>query len=43
MGRNYLDQNNADGLKNVVRQLWDLLPKEIVEQVQRGFGSTLIR
>jgi len=43
MGRNYLDQNNVDGLKNVVRQLWDLLPKEIVEQVQRGFGSTLIR
>lgn len=40
MGRNYLDQNNVDGLKNVVRQLWDLLPREIVE---RGFGSTLIR
>jgi molecular chaperone DnaK len=43
MGRSYLDQNNVDGLKNVVRQLWDLLPTEIVEEVQRGFGSTLIR
>jgi molecular chaperone DnaK len=43
MGRSYLDQNNVDGLKNVVRQLWDLLPAEIVEEVQRGFGSTLIR
>jgi molecular chaperone DnaK len=42
MGRNYLDQNNVDGLKNVVRQLWDLLPIEIVEEVKRGFGSTLI-
>jgi molecular chaperone DnaK len=43
MGRNYLDQNNVDGLRNVVTKLWDLLPREIVEQAQRGFGSTLIR
>jgi molecular chaperone DnaK len=42
-GRSYLDQNNVDGLKNVVRQLWDLVPAEIVEEVQRGFGSTLMR
>jgi molecular chaperone DnaK len=43
MGRRYLDQNNANGLKNVVGQLWELLPREVVEEVQRGFGSTLTR
>ena len=43
MGRRYLDQNNVDGLRNVVHQLWELLPREVVEEVQRGFGSTLTR
>ena len=43
MGRRYLDQNNANGLRNVVGQLWELLPREVVEEVQRGFGSTLTR
>lgn len=43
MGQRYLEQNNVDGLRNVVGQLWDLLPRQVVEAVQRGFGSTLIR
>ncbi|MDD5200532.1 MAG: Hsp70 family protein [Terrimicrobiaceae bacterium] len=38
MGRNYLNQNNVDGLRNVVTRLWELLPKQEVENVQRGFG-----
>jgi molecular chaperone DnaK len=42
MGRNYLSQNNADGLRNVVSRLWDLLPKQVVEDVQRGFGAGLV-
>jgi molecular chaperone DnaK len=38
-GRKYLDQNNLDGLKNVIRQIWELLPREVFE---RGFGSTVV-
>jgi molecular chaperone DnaK len=43
MGQNYLHQNNIDGLKNVVFKLWALLPQQIVEDVQRGFGAGLTR
>ena len=43
MGRRYLDQDNANGLRNVVGQLWEMLPRQMVEEVQRGFGSTLTR
>jgi molecular chaperone DnaK len=43
MGQNYLQQNNVDGLKNVVFKLWALLPRQVVEEVQRGFGAGLIR
>ncbi len=43
MGQNYLQQNNVDGLKNVVFKLWALLPKQVVEEVQRGFGAGLVR
>ena len=42
MGRNYLANNNATGLENVVRQLWDLTPQEVVEAAQRAFGAGLI-
>lgn len=46
MGRNYLSNNNVAGLQNVVRQLWDLTPREVVEEAQReaqrGLQSTLI-
>ena len=43
MGRKYLEENNVDGLRNVVIKLWDLLPKQVVEDVQRGFGAGVIR
>ncbi|MGA3169657.1 MAG: Hsp70 family protein [Chthoniobacteraceae bacterium] len=42
MGRNYLANNNVTGLQNVVRQLWDLTPPEVVEAAQRAFGAGLI-
>jgi molecular chaperone DnaK len=43
MGQRYLQEDNANGLRNVVGQLWELLPPQVVEAVQRGFGSTLTR
>jgi molecular chaperone DnaK len=43
MGRRYLDQNNITGLRNVVTQLWDLLPPRAVKEVRQGYGSTLTR
>jgi molecular chaperone DnaK len=46
MGQRYLQEGqkgNINGLRNVVGQLWELLPRELVEEVQRGFGSTLTR
>jgi hypothetical protein len=43
MGQRYLQEDNANGLRNVVGQLWELLPRQVVEAVQRGFGSALIR
>jgi hypothetical protein len=36
-------RNNPAGLENVVRQLWDLLPPEVVEAAERGYGAGLIR
>lgn len=41
-GRSFLRENNVDGLQDVVRKLWNLLPKEQAEQQQRGFGSNII-
>lgn len=43
MGQSYLDQNNLDGLKNIVLKLWDLLPKSVVQEASRGFGSGITR
>ena len=43
MGRNYLEENNVDGLRNVVFKLWDLLPDKVIEDVQRAFGAGLTR
>ena len=42
MGRNYLANNNVTGLQNVVRELWDLTPPEVVEAAQRGYKSGVI-
>jgi len=42
-GQDCLAKNNVTGLQNVVRQLWDLLPDETVEQAKRGYGATIMR
>ncbi len=42
-GRDCIAKNNFTGLQNVVRQLWDLLPDETVEEAKRGYGATIIR
>jgi molecular chaperone DnaK len=42
-GRDCIAKNNITGLQNVVRQLWDLLPSEVVEQTRRGYQSGLVR
>jgi len=42
-GRDCLAKNNAAGLQNVVRQLWDLLPDETVQEAKRGYGATIMR
>jgi molecular chaperone DnaK len=41
-GREYTQKNNAEGLQDVVRKLWSLLPEEEAERAQRGVGSTVI-
>jgi molecular chaperone DnaK len=40
-GREYLRNDNIEGLTDVVRKLWNLLPKEDAERAQRGVGSTI--
>lgn len=40
-GREYLQKNNIEGLTDVVRKLWNLLPREESERAQRGIGSTI--
>jgi hypothetical protein len=42
-GRDCLDKNNVTGLQNVIRQLWDLLPDETVQEAKRGYGATIMR
>jgi len=41
-GQDCLAKNNATGLQNIVRQLWDLLPEATVAEAKRGFGADLI-
>lgn len=41
-GREYLQNNNIDGVTDVVRKLWSLLPPDVAERAQRGLGSTLL-
>jgi molecular chaperone DnaK len=40
-GRSYLQENNVEGLSDVVRKLWSLLPREEAEKAQRGIGATI--
>ena len=42
LGHTHVRANDLPELKNVVYQLQDLLPKKIVEQARRGYGSGLI-
>lgn len=41
-GREFLQKNNVEGLSDVVRKLWSLMPREEAERQQRGVGSTII-
>jgi molecular chaperone DnaK len=42
-GRDCMTKNNNIGLQNVVRQLWDLLPDDLLQAAKRGYQSGLIR
>lgn len=42
-GRDCITKNNFTGLQNVVRQLWDMLPKEAQEAARRGYQAGLVR
>jgi hypothetical protein len=42
-GRQCIDKNNVVGLQNVVRQLWELLPPEVVRQAPRGYQSGIVK
>ena len=41
-GQQCIQNDNVNGLRNVVTQLWDLLPREVVEAAQRGYQSGLV-
>jgi molecular chaperone DnaK len=41
-GRDHIAADELDQLKEVVFQLQDMLPKRIVEQARRGYGSGLV-
>jgi molecular chaperone DnaK len=41
-GRALVTSENLEELKNVVYQLQDMLPKKVVEQARRGYGSGLV-
>jgi len=42
-GQQYMTQNNIQGLRAVVMQLLQLLPREEAERIQRGYQSGLMR
>jgi molecular chaperone DnaK len=42
-GQDCVAKNNVTGLQNIVRQLWELLPDEVVEEAKRAYGSTIMR
>jgi hypothetical protein len=42
-GRAFLSQNNAEGLKNVVLELWKLMPADAVEGQKRGYQSGIVK
>lgn len=42
-GRAFLSQNNVEGLKNVVLELWKLMPADAVEEQKRGYQSGIVK
>jgi hypothetical protein len=42
-GRAFLSQNNVEGLKNVVLELWKLMPADAVEEQKRGYQSGIAK
>ncbi|MBV9489341.1 MAG: Hsp70 family protein [Verrucomicrobia bacterium] len=42
-GRDAISKNNALGLQNIVKQLWDLLPRGVVRSSQGDLKGTLVR
>jgi len=41
-GRAFVSQNNAAGLQNVVRELWNLLPDDAQEQIKTGYQAGIV-
>src|SRR5260221_4849358 len=42
-GRQCIDKNNVVGLQNIVRQLRDLLPPEVIQSAPRGYQSGIVK
>lgn len=42
-GRDCIESNNVDGLRQTVMQLADLLPREVAEAIQRGYRSGVVK
>lgn len=41
-GRQCIDHGNVQGLRTAVAQLMDLLPRQVADQLQQGYGSGII-
>ena len=42
-GRAFMSQNNADGLRNVVTELWNLMPSDVAERNRQGYQGGLVK
>jgi molecular chaperone DnaK len=42
-GRAFVSQNNATGLQNVVRELWNLLPDDANEGIAMGYQAGIVK
>ena len=40
-GARAIEANDLREMRRVAIQLWDLLPKDVAEEVKRGYGSGL--
>ena len=38
-GAAFIEKNDVDGMRRIIPQLLQLLPEDVKEEVQRGFGS----